>query len=284
MKTPILLLVILAIPLVAAAQGIIPLAASDLPEAVIMKAETYDSETFMGYMEGGGDLFLEFGLQQLLYQEIAWANEKIRVEVYAMESAEAAFGVYSLSVVRCIYRDTASPFDCISKYQYQAAHGNLYISVTSESGSLAALNMLIPVADAIRQKNPRQAFVLPDPFNEPRLREPRSTLAFMAGPVALQNSLYPWQDLFLGVRFGMYAMVIHDPEADISFARITFQQVPDMMRFLGYAGLLNQNIPVPNCTTSEGMYHEYRQIDPLTIYFLERQRPYPIDAVLNGKP
>jgi hypothetical protein len=41
------------------------------------------------------------------------------------------------------------------------------------------------------------------------------------------------------------------------------------------------SVPIPNATTSDHRYHEYKQVDPQTIYFLQSQEPYPIDAVLN---
>jgi hypothetical protein len=264
-------------------QEIVPLVPTDLPEALIVKAEIYDSETFMGYMDSGGDLFLEFGLKQLLFQDLSWAGERIKAEVYEMDSPEAAFGVYSLSVVRCIDRDTAGPYDCLSKYQYQTAHGSFYISVTSESGSPGAMPLLLEVARALKLKNPQEPLLLPEPFEIPRIVEARKNLVFMQGFVGLQNSMFPWQDLLLGVRFRMYAISLPDPDADISFARISFQEPGDKIRFLGAAGLMNMNMPQPNCTTSDGLYHEFQEVDPLTIYFLERQRPYPIDAVLTGR-
>ena len=261
------------------AQPIVPLTNENFPDAIIGKPDTYDLETLMEYNEGG-DLFIESGFTSLMVQEIAWETAKVKVEVYQMVTPEAAFGVYSLSVTKCLQRDTLTLFDCNSLYQYQTAYGNLYISITSETGSEAARALYMPVASAIMQKNPQQMFKLPAPFDQPLVKKGRRSLVYIQGPVGLQNCLFPWQDLFLTVRFGMYAILLVNPESEFYFARIRFETPGDMMRFLEMAGLAHDGIPVPNTNTNDGLYREFQQLDDQTIYFLQSQEPWPISAVV----
>ena len=272
---------LLFLPVTLCSQGIFPLTESDLTGALVTRTENYSLETIFGYQSSGADLLVEFGFNSLLVQEIICKNEKFKMEVYQMKSPEGAFGMYSLSLVNCALRDTLNPYDCATKYQYQAAYGPLYISVTSESGSLFAVNYYYQIAGTFMQRNPQKNMTLPEPFDLPRLKEYRKNLVFINGPIGLQNSLFPWQDLFLAVNFAMYAIILPDPKADIYFARITFPTPGDLTRFLGYAGLLKLNMPINNCTTPDGIYHEYKPVDGQTIYFLQRQEPYPIDAIIN---
>lgn len=140
------LFLFILLPGVLLAQPIIPLTSDNFPDAIVGKPDTYETETLLEYNEGG-DLFIEFGFRSLIVQEIAWENAKIKVEVYQMEKPEAAFGVYSLLVTKCLHRDTLTPFDCTTAYQYQTAYGNLYLSITSETGSEAARARYMPVSN-----------------------------------------------------------------------------------------------------------------------------------------
>jgi len=276
-------LMFLLMPVMVLAQPIVPLTGENFPDAIVGKADVYDIDRLPEY-NNGADIFIEFGFRSLAVQYIAWEKAQIKVEVYQMNTPEAAFGVYSLSVLKCLQRDSLTSFDCNTIYQYQAAYGSLYISITSESGSGTARAMYLPVAGAIMQKNPQQTLVLPDPFNLPQLKKGRKSLVYIQGPVGFQNSLYPWQELFLGVRFGMYAILLANPESEMYFARIRFETPGDLIRFLGFAGLMHDNVPVPDTNTNDGLYREYQQVnadDQLTIYFLQSQEPWPIKALIN---
>ncbi|MEI7897645.1 MAG: DUF6599 family protein [bacterium] len=279
------LILILFLPWQAPAQSITPIAGGDLPNARVLPPETYDLESVLIY-NNAADLFLEFGFKSLMVQEIAWGNERLKAEVYLLGSPEEAFGAYSLSVVSCTQRDTLCKYDCSTRYQYQAAYGNLYISITGESGSDNSRSYYLPVAMAIMHGNPQQTLVLPEPFDLPVMKKARKNLVYIGGPTGLQNSLYPWQDLFLSVRFGMYAIFLANPENEIYFSRIRFESPPDMRRFLELSGLMQDGIPLPNTNTNDGLYRAFQQVkqdDPLTIYFLQSQEPWPIDAVLTPR-
>jgi len=269
-------------PLLLQAQQIIPLSRENFPDAMVGSATTYDIAMLPEYTDDA-DLFIEFGFRTLQVQEINWENAKIKVEIFHMETPEAAFGIFSLSAMECLQRDTLSAFDCNSVYQYQSAYGNLYISINSEAGSAAARSHYVQVATAIMQKNPQQVLTLPDPFNLPLLKSRRKNLVNIQGLTGLQNSLFPWQELFLGVHFSMYAMLLSNPVSEFYFARIRFLAMDDMLLFLGLAGLTKDGVPVPNTNTNDGLYREYQQVDSQTIYFLQSQEPWPIDAVLHPR-
>lgn len=280
-----LLIIFLLTPWLLAAQEIVPISGSDLPDAIVFRTEHFDQEGLFGYLQGGGaDLCVELGFGNLLVQEIGIQQERLRLEVYRMATPEAAFGLYSLSVVQCPVRDSLFPFDCTGKYTYQAAHGRDYISVTSESGSGAAVEACWRLAVQVIRRNIDREYMLPDPFDLPRFRESRKNLVFTCGTVGLQNSLFPWIDLFTGVHFRMHSIILPARVADIYFARITFRTERDLNLFLGYAGLMGGMVPIHNVTNSDGLYREFEPVsagDPLTIYFLESQEPYPIQSLLR---
>jgi len=263
------------------AGNINPIQPTDFPLALINRTDTYNLESIWSYNSSQADLLIEFGFQSLLVQELSFDNERITVEIYQLDSPESAFGIYSLTLVNCEKRDTLSSFDCVSRFDYQFAHGNLYVIVKSESGSMSARKLFFAVAKVIRQKNNQPLLVLPEVFNFPQLAKSRGNLVYVKGPIGMQNCQVPWQELFLGMKFSMYAIYLPSLENDVYFGRITFPTPDDQARFLYAAGLMRGSVPIPNATTSDHRYHEYKQVDPQTIYFLQSQEPYPIDAVLN---
>ncbi|MEI6435363.1 MAG: DUF6599 family protein [Bacteroidota bacterium] len=261
-------------------QAIVPLSGEDFQETIVGKPDNYDLTSLLSYNDDA-DLFLEMGFQSLIVQEIAWEQIKLKVEVYRLGSPEAAFGVFFLSKSKCIYRDTIAAFDCDGLYQYMAAYGSLFISVSSETGSAGARERYLRVAGKVMQKNPQSTFQLPEPFNQPQFQKWRNNLIYIQGPVGLQNCLIPWQNIFLGVRFNMYATTFTKPDNDIWFARIHFETPDDQMLFLELAGLTMNGTPVPNTNANDGIYREYKSVDDLTIYFLQSQEPWPISDLLK---
>lgn len=264
------------------AQPIVALDPSDFPEAVVTASQTYDAEAIWNYLNSDVDLYLEYGFTSLLVQNVLWANEKVKVEVFRMGSPEEAFGIYSLKILSCIQRDSVYAFSCNNLFQYQAAYGVFYISISGESAPERLQQRFLSVAGALMLKNPQQTLKLPEPFALPALKQGYKNLAYIQGPVGLQNCMFPLQNLFLTVRFGMYITLLTQPDNDIYFARIAFQTPGDMFRFLGYAGLMQGNVPIPNTQSNDGLYREYQQKDPLTIYFLQSQVPWPISALISG--
>jgi hypothetical protein len=274
------LLIFFIFPLQVLSQAIIPVFTTDFADAIVSTTGTYDLNTVLEYNDGA-DLFLEFGFTSLIVQDIVWKDASIKVEIYKMSSPEGAFGAYTLSNAGCLQRDTFVTYDCCNPSQYRMAYGSLYVSVTSQFGSEAARRHFLPVAEAIMQRNPQQDLALPDPFNLPDMKKWRKNLVYIQGPIGLQNSLYPWQEIFLTVRFGMYAIYLPGPKNSIYLARIKFETGNDMMRFLRLAGLMMNGFPIPNTSTNNGIYREFQQLDDQTIYFLQSQEPWPINALLK---
>jgi len=277
----ILLWFTLTMPFLTMAQTIRPLAAENFPDGVVGSATYYNLESLNGYSDEA-DLYTEAGFRSLMVQDVIWSKLKFRVEVYQMDAPESAFGMLSLSGTRCMVRDTLVPNDCFSLYQYQCAIGNLYVTVGNETGSNLARSMYLPIARVVMELNPGAPLSLPDPFKNATLKKCRNNLVYIEGFTGLQNSLFPWQDIFLGVRFGMFATYFTSPDSEIYFARIWFESPADRARFLTLAGLMLNGAPVPNTNTNDGIYREFSVVDDLTIYFLQSQLPYPISAV-TGK-
>lgn len=107
-------------------------------EVEVKRERTFTGSGLYGYMNGGAEQFLEYGVSRLVTRDMVYKGEEFTIDVYDMPSAEEAFGIYSLHVFRCERTDTSGCLDCLSRYQWQAAVGNRYVSVVFPSGSAKA--------------------------------------------------------------------------------------------------------------------------------------------------
>lgn len=104
-------------------------------EVKVKRERTFPATAIYGYMNGGTDQFLEYGVQKLTVTELVYKEEEYTVEVFDMPSPEDAFGIYSLHVFKCTRTDVDNGINCLSPYQLQAAVGSAYISIVFPSGS-----------------------------------------------------------------------------------------------------------------------------------------------------
>jgi len=107
-------------------------------EIELKRERVFTGAGLYGFMNGGADLFLEYGVTLLTNRDIVFKGENYTIDIYEFSSPEDAFGIYSMHVFRCQRADTLGCIDCLSPYQLQAVVGNKYISVVFPSGSAAA--------------------------------------------------------------------------------------------------------------------------------------------------
>jgi len=104
----------------------------------VKNERTFTGTALYGFMDGGADLYYEYGFQELVSREIVFKGEEFTVDIYTMDSPLDAFGIYSIHAYKCLRADSLGRFDCLSKYQLQAIDGNAYVSIVFQSGSRAA--------------------------------------------------------------------------------------------------------------------------------------------------
>ncbi|MEE4213509.1 MAG: DUF6599 family protein, partial [Bacteroidales bacterium] len=62
-----------------------------LTEGRIKSERTYTKESLFGYMNGGAELYLEYGFDRLVVSEIDIDGTEYKLEVYKMDDPEAAY-------------------------------------------------------------------------------------------------------------------------------------------------------------------------------------------------
>ncbi|PKO99749.1 MAG: hypothetical protein CVU13_04275 [Bacteroidetes bacterium HGW-Bacteroidetes-8] len=105
-------------------------------ELTVTRERTFTGTALYGFMNGGSDLYLEYGFKELRALEVTYKGEQYSIEIYKMPSPEDAFGIYSLHTFRCNCADTLSQLNCFSPLQMQAVIGDVYYSIVYEKSAI----------------------------------------------------------------------------------------------------------------------------------------------------
>ena len=108
----------------------------DIDDDISVKRERVFTGTGLyGYMNGGADLFLEYGVKKLTTRDLVFIGEEYTLDIYEMPTPEDAFGIYSIHIFKCLQADSGNGINCLSTYQLLTVESNFYISLVFTSGS-----------------------------------------------------------------------------------------------------------------------------------------------------
>jgi hypothetical protein len=200
---PILLpgvLLCLCIPALAAAQGPSPLQALDSAAGLrTLSRSSFEGKALYGYIDGGAEVYHEYGFRRLEVRTIVAGAETLTVEGYEMRDPFAAFGILGISRGGCLPDSSLGSFSYTSEYQSQSAIGRLYLRVMEGNGGRLNPATGRRVARLLRQSDQegvvdlRRLFGGVVPPGDPAL------VVAARGTLGLQNGWDGWTDLFEGM-------------------------------------------------------------------------------------
>ena len=82
-------------------------------EDEVKREREFTGSGLYGFMNGGAEQFLEYGVSKLVARDVVYEGQEYTVEIYDMPTPEDAFGIYSLHVFRCQRADTLGCIDCL---------------------------------------------------------------------------------------------------------------------------------------------------------------------------
>ena len=141
----------IAAGIAAAAAALVLLGAGDpLPEGVRRAEEDlrFVGQDLFGHINGGAEVYYEYGFRDLLVERFAVGDKKLNVETYRMESPEAALAIYLLlrgeekPLEELEARNSANP------YQISAVKGSRFLQVNIFSGE----ESLLPAAAGLARR------------------------------------------------------------------------------------------------------------------------------------
>jgi hypothetical protein len=108
----------------------------------------YFAEELYGIINGGAELFLEFGFEKLLVRHYLKGKHELELAVYEMKDNFAALGIF------CIKRGRGRPSDQIgtentfSKYQVLLQRGKYFVMITNPDGNTSLEKDMVRLAEA----------------------------------------------------------------------------------------------------------------------------------------
>lgn len=229
MKWPLLLVVI---PVLAYAQTVPSLLPGE-GGGRITRTETYQGRSLSGYMNGGAELFHEYGFVALSVQDVAVAGAgEITVEVFRMSSPRAALGIYSVSRHGCMDGDPALFYVCEGAYQVQGTARENYIRIQSGTDTPAARKARRVLFAALVGRLGQEKVALSSYFRS------SSDVILMHGPLGVQNGMPDLEEVLEG-NDGYTVQAVWPDTSTAGYdlvAEITFSSDDLMKAFAGHSG------------------------------------------------
>lgn len=210
----------------------------DLPEWTIGDPDFYNAKQLYGYINGGAELYLEYGFRNVTAQRCTKADHELQVDVYEMISDEAAFGMFSVLRGTCTGTLPGSTWSCVRPEQILFARDRYLVSVVPYDRHRETRDAAMRVAKALLARAGKKEFRPNELFRTGPLSPGLQNLKYLHGPLALQSALPSWNDRFAGIeRFAMEYSRFGKGKMETEAAIIRFRSRRDAERFLRQSGV-----------------------------------------------
>jgi len=168
----------------------------DFKNIEITREDYFNDGSLWGYMNGGADLYLEYGFDKLLVEEVVIDGEEIKIEVFKMNNHNAAFGIYSLKHYKCNDTRADQILSCITNYQYQIVLSNFYISIINNTSSEKAKNISRQIADKFVKIIHQKDYPFPGFLQNELILKNINNSQFMYSRLGISNGHEEWEEIF----------------------------------------------------------------------------------------
>jgi hypothetical protein len=134
-----------------------PLMPADAAVAGWKKAEAarvFGGADLYGYIDGGAELFLEFGFDRLTIQKFRSGRNELAVEIYRMADPVAATGIYLMKCGKPTHDPSFAARHTINRHQLMFVRERYFVTVNNLSGGDAAGADLVKFGQAVASALP----------------------------------------------------------------------------------------------------------------------------------
>jgi hypothetical protein len=149
-----------------------------------------------GYINGGADLYFEYGFEGVTAQNIRVNGLQFTADIYRMQSSRAAFGVFSVLRFRCSQTNLLQYPDCHTPYQFLAAKGEYFISVSNSTGSEKDQKTTLRITEILLERIEDSFFEIPALFRDGLFSSQIDDIKLIYGPLGMQNGFMRWDEMF----------------------------------------------------------------------------------------
>lgn len=167
--------------------------------AKIVRNRTFSGSALYGYMNGGAELYHEYGFTDAVISELTAGTGKYKVEIFRMNNPESAFGIFSVLRFKCVDAASFWKHSCQSKYQLQICRGNYYISIINSNGNISDSIISVKIGNIITNKIAGGDFDFNAFLPESERNISRGKNLFLAkGRLGIVNGVPDLEDYFSG--------------------------------------------------------------------------------------
>ena len=213
-----------------AQDSIISGATDEIAGLEIVQTRTFTETSLYGYINGGAELYLEYGFDNLAVTELQYEGRDIRVETYRMKDPEAAFGIFSVSRFRCNGGAKITRPICRSAFQLQFSKGPYYVSIINDSGNEADQKISGDIAAKMIGRIVEPPF---DPFvffQDGVDEETMKGAVLVRGPLGIYNGIPALSEQLGGAEGFSALMIKRGPDTIASIRFDTEQSAGQYMR------------------------------------------------------
>lgn len=205
----------------------------DFPASEILRHDVYSPATLWGYIDGGADIYFEYGFVKAIVEDIRIKGVLFKCEIYEMKDPASAFGVFSISKSRCRERDSSYEFSCITNYQVQYARDKYYVSIINEKGTDEAKNTAKELGSIIACKLPSGSLKLPDIFYADKLFSYKDNIRLVKGILGIQNTLPELEEQFANISdYMIYYLPAETSSGFVNLYYTVFNSPDDLKIFI----------------------------------------------------
>jgi hypothetical protein len=168
------------------------------------KTRLFKKADLFNHIDGGAELFLEFGFEDLLVQRYKQDRKEITLELYRMENPTAALGIYLFKCGKETPLPAIPARNSADPYQFTIVKGNYFLQVNNPDGGDDALAVMRSLAvQVLKELPPGEPGQLLSLLPERDLLP--GSVSILRGPYALQKIFFFGEGDILQLRGKVFA-------------------------------------------------------------------------------
>jgi hypothetical protein len=206
-----------------------------LPQSINSDVETkqFNNNSLWGYLNGGADLYLEYGFNELKVFSFDYNKEKIKVEIFQMQTNESSFGIYSVNHFNCLNMKPVTEYFCSNNYNVQFVKGNYYISIINETGDKETYDFCIDLAKKLIPQFNFSDLVFPKLLYKKNFQQISDRIRLFKGQLGFQNINSSLSELLkLDCKYSAFISELNAAEGYSDFILFKFNTLNDLNNFI----------------------------------------------------
>jgi hypothetical protein len=202
------------------------------------RLEVFNSETLFDYIDGGAEIYLEYGFRRLAVRD--YRNDvgaSIVIEIFEMQSSPSAFGMYTFKSASSGRETTFGQDGQLADYYLNFWKGNFLVTLTGSDEKPTTIRGLQDLGEAVAARIPTKGEV-PGSVSLLPGKGRAAGLKYFLGPLGVGNSYVFFPEDVFGVKeavksdyrnaeaYSLYLFLYKSPEE----GRATFAAVEKAFR------------------------------------------------------